>query len=108
MALRSKSLLSFQDVLVKSENDRVEVMGLKSGGDLFVWMFNADKNPIEDLAVNIPEAGNLQYLLKTYDTWTGSFSGDTEKVAVDGRLVLNGIRLKSGRDAAAWLRPAEK
>lgn len=92
---------------VVSVDGDMEVMGLKSGKDIFIWLRNPNKEEKKGLVLNIQETEYISYLMKYYDTWTGKYSGVMEMELLNGQLILQDIHLKSGKDMAVWVRPVE-
>ena len=96
-----------KEISVESVDGDIEVMGLKSGSEMFLWLRNPNQDEEKDLVLNIPETIYSSYLMKYYDTWTGEFSSDKEIELLNGQLILQDIYLKSGEDMAVWVRPVE-
>jgi hypothetical protein len=95
-----------EEISVVSVDGDMEVMGLKSGYDMFLWIRNPNQDEKKDLVLNIPETIYTSYLMRYYDTWTGEFSSDKEIELSNGQLILLDIYLESGEDMAVWIRPA--
>jgi hypothetical protein len=94
-------------IAVSSVDAGIETMGLKSGNDLFIWFRNSSEEAKTDLVLNIEETGNISYLMRYYDTWTGNFSNDMEIELMNGQLILKDAHLEIGKDMAVWLEPVE-
>jgi hypothetical protein len=107
----SLMLIGNDDILggiaVSSVDAGIETLGLKSGNDLFMWLRNSSEEVKTDLVLNIEETGNVSYLMRYYDTWTGNFSNDMEIELTNGQLILKDVHLGIGKDMAVWLEPAE-
>ncbi len=95
------------EIAASSVDAGIETMGLKSGSDLFIWLRNSSEEVKTDLVLNIEETGNISYLMRYYDTWTGNFSNDMEIELTNGQLILKDAHLKIGKDMAVWLEPIE-
>jgi hypothetical protein len=96
-----------EEIAVKSVDGDMEIMGLKSGEEIFLWLRNPNEEIERDLVLNIPEMVYFLYLIKYYDTRTGEFSAEREIELLDGQLILQDIYLKSEADMAVWIRPVE-
>jgi hypothetical protein len=96
-----------EEIYVESVDGDMEVMGVESGGDLFLWLRNPNEEEKTDLVLNIQETEYLSYLMKYYNTWTGEFSGVKEIELLNGQLILQDIHLKSKEDMAVWIKPVE-
>lgn len=96
-----------EEISVVSVDGDMEIMGLKSGNDIFLWLRNPNEEEKKDLVLNIQETEYSSYLLKYYNTWTGEYSSDKEIELTNGQLILQGIYLKSEKDMAVWIRPGE-
>jgi hypothetical protein len=94
-------------IAVSSVDAGIETMGLKSGNDLFIWLLNSSEEVKTDLVLNIGETGNVSYLMRYYDTWTGNFSSDMEIELMNGQLILKDANLEIGKDMAVWFELAE-
>jgi len=105
----SLMLKNNEDILeefsVESVDRDMEIIGLKSGDDLFLWLRNPNEEEKTDLVLNIQETDYLSYLMKYYNTWTGDFSGVKEIELLNGQLILQDIHLKSEKDMAVLIRP---
>jgi len=96
-----------EEISVKSVDGDMEIMGLKSGEEMFLWLRNPNEEEKKDLVLNIPETVYSLYLMRFYDTRTGEFSSEKEIELLHGQLILQDVYLKSGADMAVWIRPAE-
>ncbi|MBN1694345.1 DUF5060 domain-containing protein [candidate division WOR-3 bacterium] len=96
-----------EEFSVASVDGDMEVMGLKSGDDIFLWLRNPNEEEKTDLVLNIQETDYLSYLMKYYDTWAGEFSVVKEIELLNGQLILQDIHLKSEKDMAVLIRPVE-
>jgi hypothetical protein len=96
-----------EEISVESVDGDMEIMGLKSEDDLFLWLRNPNEEEEKDLVLNIDETEHSLYFMKYYDTWTGKFSSDREIELLNGQLILQDIYLKSKSDMAVWIRPVE-
>ena len=96
-----------EEISVESVDGDMEIMGLKSGGDLFLWLRNPNEEEKQHLVLNIDETEYYLYFVKYYNTWTGEFSSDREIELLNGQLILQDIYLKSEADMAVWIRPVE-
>lgn len=96
-----------QEISVESVDGDMEIMGLKSGDDLFLWLRNPNEEEKQHLVLNIGEPEYYLYFVKYYNTWTGEFSGYREIELLNGQLILQDVYLKSGTDMAVWIRPVE-
>ena len=94
-----------EEISAVSVDGDMEVMGLKSGYDMFFWIRNPNQDEEKDLVLNIPETIYTSYLMRYYNTWTGEFSSDKEIELSNGQLILRDIYLESGEDMAVWVRP---
>ncbi len=109
----------FVSLMLKNNNDVIEefsavsvdgdmeIMGFKTGNDMFLWIRNPNEEEKKDLVLNIPETFYSSYIMKYFNTWTGEFSSDMEIELLNGQLILQDIHLKSQKDMAVWIRPAE-
>ena len=95
-----------EEISAVSVDGDMEVMGLKSGYDMFFWIRNPNQDEEKDLVLNIPETIYTSYLMRYYDTWMGEFSSDKEIELSNGQLILRDIYLENGEDIAVWVRPA--
>jgi hypothetical protein len=105
MLKNNKDIL--EEFSVASVDGDMEVMGLKSGDDIFLWLRNPNAEEKTDLVLNIQETDYLSYLMKYYNTWTGEFSVVKEIELLNGQLILQDINLKSKKDMAVLIRPVE-
>lgn len=96
-----------EEIAVESVDGDMDILGLKSGGDLFLWVRNPNKEEKKDLVLNIDETDYTLYFMRYYDTRTDEFSSDREIELLNGQLILQDIYLKSEADMAVWIRPAE-
>jgi hypothetical protein len=94
-----------EEISAVSVDGDMEVMGLKSGYDMFFWIRNPNQDEEKDLVLNIPETIYTSYLMRYYNTWIGEFSSDKEIELSNGQLILRDIYLESGEDMAVWVRP---
>ena len=94
-----------EEISVKSVDGDMEIMGLKSGEEIFLWLRNPNEEEKKDLVLNIPETAYSLYFMKYYDTRTGEFSAEKEIELLHGQLILQDIYLKSEADMAVWIRP---
>ncbi len=96
-----------EEISVESVDGDMEIMGLKSGADIFLWLRNPNEEEEKDLVLNIDETEYTLYFMRYYDTRTGEFSSDREIELLNGQLILQDIYLKSEQDMAVWIRPVE-
>ena len=96
-----------EEISVESVDGDVEIMGLRSGGDVFLWLRNPNKEEKKNLVLNMDETRYSLYFMKYYDTWTGEFSSDRELELLNGQLILQDIYLQSEEDMGVWIRPVE-
>ena len=108
VSLMLKNNEEIQEIPVKSLDADIEAMGLQASKQLFVWLRNSTVNVLNKLTLNVEGTGNLPYVVKYYDTWTGKFSDDMEISAMNDQLVLKDIQLNGEQDMALWLRSVEK
>ncbi|UCE06897.1 MAG: hypothetical protein JSW07_02325, partial [bacterium] len=108
VSLMLKNNEDIQEIPVKSLDADIELMGLQSGDQLFVWLSNFRAERLNDLTLKIERIGNSKYLVKYYDTWTGNFSSDIEIESMNDQLILKNFELKGEKDMALWLSPVQK
>ncbi len=98
----------FENLSVTCRNENIETMGLKSDGNLFVWLLNNNKTALTDLTLNIPEASSSKYRLQYYDTWQGMFTEGENIKTVAGQIQVHALQVPAERDGVIWLVPAAK
>lgn len=96
-----------EEVPVKSINSKLEIMGLRDGDEIFVWMLNKEKNTLSNISLIFPDMVDRNYLLKKYNTWTGEFSEDIGVELLKEKLNIKNIYLETDKDMALWLKPYE-
>lgn len=96
-----------EELPVRCLSADLEVLGLRSGRELFVWLRNWHKETLKNLTIYIPGTGNTTYQLQYYDTWTGDFSSESVVKSESNCLTLNNVMMDSECDMALWLKPQE-
>ena len=96
-----------EELPVKSNNSKLEIMGLRNGDEIFVWMLNKNKSTLNNISLIFTGMVDKNYLLKKYNTWTGEYSEDIEIVLLKEKLNFKNLNLETGKDIALWLKPIE-
>ncbi|MEJ2542721.1 MAG: DUF5060 domain-containing protein [Calditrichaceae bacterium] len=96
-----------EEVPVKSANNKLEIMGLKNGNEIFIWILNKDKTIFNNLNLIFTGIVDGKYQLKKYNTWKGEFSEDIEIELSHEEISIKAIKLKPAKDMALWLRPVK-
>ncbi|MBN1765256.1 MAG: DUF5060 domain-containing protein [Sedimentisphaerales bacterium] len=94
-----------EELIVTVTRKNIETLGLKSGDNFFVWLFNTAEKEVKNLTLTINDAPDKTYIVKYYDTWTGDFNQENQIQARNGQLFLKDIPLNAGRDLAVYLIP---
>ncbi|MCI0514009.1 DUF5060 domain-containing protein, partial [candidate division KSB1 bacterium] len=104
----SQADVEFQDLPVRSGATGLEVLGLKAGQRIFIWVQNSTAEVVHQLTLQIETPENLNYLVKYYDPGTGKYSEDREVKIIHQQFILQDLQLKAEADLAIWLRPIGK
>jgi hypothetical protein len=85
----------------------VEALGLQSGGKMFyIWMCNKSTKSLDKAKLLITAVADGIYLLQRFDTWTGEWTDSKEIEIKNGRLLIENLQLRGGKDMAFFLTDA--
>jgi hypothetical protein len=103
--MRDNAELSTMTVSSSYSLSVLERMGVIAGHDRFVWLRNKSTGTIGSVSFTISGLANGSYTVKTYNTTSGSWSGQSAVSVSSGSLTYSVGSLSANADTAAWIYP---
>ena len=94
-----------EEVKVNTSEPNLEIMGLKVGSELFIWMLNKNESQLNNVEIELDDFADDNYFLKTYNTWTGKYSDSINVKIYREKLKAKNLKLRRNKDMALWLKP---